>query len=108
MESESNPKASKRCGLLAQDGRGHHESDKVVLSKEDSPAQPKNKLQVHDIQRLPWAKVGMDLFAVKGKEYLIIVDYLTDFFEVAELSNTMAATVVRATKQQLARHGIQL
>ena len=50
----------------------------------------------------------MDLFAVKEKEYLIIVDYLTDFFEVAELSNTMAAMVVHAKKQQFAKHAIPL
>ena len=76
------------------------------MCEEDSPAQPRDKLLVHDIPKLPWAKVGMDLFTVKGKEYLLIVDYLTDFFEVSELPDTTAAMVVHATKQQFARHGI--
>lgn len=47
----------------------------------------------------------MDLFRCKGREYLIIVDY---FFEVSNLSNTLAFTVVQAAKQQFSRHGIPL
>ena len=76
------------------------------MCEEDSPAQRRDKLLVHDIPKLPWAKVGTDLFTVKGKEYLLIVDYLTDFFEVSELPDTTAAMVVHATKQQFGRHGI--
>ena len=38
---------------------------------------------------------------------MIIVDYLTDFFELSELLNTSASAVVLAVKQQFAcRHGI--
>ena len=50
----------------------------------------------------------MDLFKCKGKEFLIMVDYLTDFFEVSELPNTLASTIVEATKREFARHGIPL
>ena len=50
----------------------------------------------------------MDLFQCKGKDYLAVVDYLTDFFEVAELSNTLTSAVVNAEKQQFARHGIPI
>ena len=48
----------------------------------------------------------MDLFRVKGKDYLIVVDYLTDFFELSELPDLSASSVVQAAKQQFARHGI--
>ena len=34
------------------------------MCEEDSPARPRDKLLVHDIPKLPWAKVGMDLFTV--------------------------------------------
>ena len=75
---------------------------------EDSPAQPRGKLLAHDIPKQPWSKVGMDLLKCKGKEFLIMVNYLTDFFEVSELPNTLASTVVEATKREFARHGIPL
>ena len=42
----------------------------------------------------------------KGKDYLIIVDYLTDFFEICLLSQTLTSDVIVATKEQFARHGI--
>ncbi|KAL5477674.1 hypothetical protein EMCRGX_G024499, partial [Ephydatia muelleri] len=76
------------------------------ICEEDSPAQARSKLLVHDIPKQPWSKVGMDLFKCKGKEFLIVVDYLTDFFEVSELPNTLASTIVEATKREFARHGI--
>ena len=76
------------------------------ICEEDSPAQARSKLLVHDIPKQPWSKVGMDLFKCKGKEFLIVVDYLTDFFEVSEQPNTLASTIVEATKREFARHGI--
>ena len=45
----------------------------------------------------------MDLCRIKGKDYLIIVDYLTDFFELPDLP---ASSLVKAVKQPFARHGI--
>ncbi|KAL5489015.1 hypothetical protein EMCRGX_G018055 [Ephydatia muelleri] len=68
------------------------------------PAQAKQSLLVHEIPKEPWGKEGMDLFCCRGKDYLVVINYLTDFFEVAELPNTLASAVVNATKQQFARH----
>eukprot|EP00731_Ephydatia_muelleri_P034422 Em0059g7a len=76
--------------------------------EEDGIAQPTEEYRAHAIPKLPWGKVGMDLFQCKGRDYLIIVDYLTDFFEVSNLSNTLAVTVVQAAKRQFSRHGIPL
>ena len=76
--------------------------------EEDGIAQPKEEYRAHAIPKLPWGKVGMDLFQCKGRDYLILVDYLTDFFEVSNLSNTLAITVVQAAKRQFSRHGIPL
>lgn len=47
----------------------------------------------------------MDLFYCKGKNFLIMVDYLTDFFEINELREVTASAVVQGCKQQFARHG---
>ena len=79
-----------------------------TICEKDAPAQPNERLLAHEIPKQPWAKVGMDLFKCKGKDYLVIVDYLTDFFEISELSDTTSATVIKATKKEFTRHGVPL
>ena len=58
------------------------------------------------LPELPWQKVGTDIFDYKQKSYLLIVDYYSRFIEIALLSDTSSATVVRHTKSIFARHGI--
>ena len=79
-----------------------------AVCEKDGAAQSRDKLLVHDIPALSQTKVSMDLFTCKGKDYLVVVDYLTDFLEVSELSNTVAAMVVYLAKQEFARHGIPM
>ena len=63
----------------------------------------------HEVPKQPWAKVGMDLFQCRGKHYLMVVDYLTDFFEFIELfADTTAPTVILEAKKIFARHGIPI
>ena len=68
--------------------------------------QQKEKLIPHDIPSEVWSKVGTDLFYLRNKDYLIIADYNTKFFEISELPNTLATTVVSHTKNVFARFGI--
>ena len=71
------------------------------------PRQAKQPLQSHDIVHMPWAKVGADLFSHADNEYLVPVDYLTNFWEVDNLSHdTSSGNVIYRLKQQFARHGI--
>ena len=70
------------------------------------PSQAKQDIRAHEIPEQPWAKVGLDLFQSKGKDYLIIVDYLTHFFKICPLSQTLTSDVIVATKEQFARHGL--
>ena len=79
-----------------------------AVCEKDSPAQPKEPQLSHSIPKKPWEKVGMDLFCWKGKNYLVIVDYLTDFFEIYKLQQTTAASVVEAKKSILQGTGFQL
>lgn len=55
---------------------------------------------------LPWSKVGTDLFEHEGNLYIIMVDYYSNFFEVAPLHNTLTSTVLRNIKASIARYGI--
>ena len=55
---------------------------------------------------IPWAKVATDLFSFKNKDYLILVDYCSNFWELDLLLNTESITVLRKLKAHFARYGI--
>ena len=54
----------------------------------------------------PWQTVGSDLFELNGSNYLLVVDYLSAFVEIARLNNTTSASIVNNLKSTFARHGI--
>lgn len=62
--------------------------------------QQKEPLMTHKIPETPWSKVGQDLFTLGDENYLVTVDYYSDYFELDLLS------VINATKRHFARHGI--
>ena len=68
--------------------------------------QPKETLISHEVPERPWAKVGVDLFSYRSRNYLICVDYYSSFWEIDLLEDTQSATVIRKLKAQFARHGI--
>lgn len=69
-------------------------------------SQPKETLVPHDVPDRPWAKVGTDIFTLDGKDYLVTVDYHSNFFEVDRLSDTTSAGVIRKLKSHFARYGV--
>ena len=54
----------------------------------------------------PWQKVATDLFHYNGKEYVLVVDYFSRFFEIAPLKNTSSDDVINHLKSIFSRHGI--
>ncbi len=68
--------------------------------------QQKEPLMPHDVPEEPWSKVAMDLYSLNGKDYLIVVDYTSNFPEVALLSGTTSTQVITRIKSIFARHGI--
>lgn len=57
----------------------------------------------HNIIDRVWAKVGVDLLHVEGRDYLIAVDYLMNYWEVENFNNAAAlASGVYRLKQQFA------
>ncbi|PIK62480.1 hypothetical protein BSL78_00577 [Apostichopus japonicus] len=68
--------------------------------------QAKETLLPHDVPNRPWAKVGTDLFYFDQKNYLITVDYMSNFWEIDFLRDTTSTTVIRKLKGNFARHGI--
>ena len=65
----------------------------------------KETLVSHDIPQKPWEKVAVDLFTLNQKDYLVMVDYYSGYWELDRLRNTDSGTVVRKLKAHFARHG---
>lgn len=68
--------------------------------------QTKESIQLTEIPSRPWQKIGSDLFTWGGHEYLITVDYHSNFFELDQLPDSTSTTVIKRMKSHFARHGI--
>ena len=68
--------------------------------------QVKEPMTAHAIPELPWQQhVACDLFECNGSDYVAIVDFYSDFFEVDRLNDKRGAEVIRKLKAHFARHG---
>ena len=67
---------------------------------------PKEPLIPTEIPDYPWQITGTDLFTWDNKNYLLVVDYYSRYFEVKELSNMKSSTVINKMKGIMARWGI--
>jgi len=68
--------------------------------------QQKESLIQHNIPITPWTKVGTDIFTLKGADYLVVVDYTSNFPEIIKLRGTTSMHVIEALKSTMARYGI--
>ncbi|XP_048255233.1 uncharacterized protein K02A2.6-like [Haliotis rufescens] len=68
--------------------------------------QAKEPLIPYDTPDRPWSKLGIDLFNCNQKDYVILVDYFSDFFEVDMITDKTGKQVIQKFKSHLARHGI--
>lgn len=55
---------------------------------------------------MPWEKIGCDLFDLDGKDYIILCDYYSNFFEMKQLNKTTSTSVIKFLKENFARYGI--
>ena len=70
--------------------------------------QPKEPLMPVETPSRPWEKIGVDLFSFDNKDFLIKVDYFSNYWEIPKLNNTLVSTVVLKLKSHLARNGYPL
>lgn len=69
--------------------------------------QQKEPMIIQPLPDLPWSKVGADLFELEDTSYLIMVDYYSNFIEVATLNrDTRSSVVIKKMKENIARYGI--
>ena len=66
----------------------------------------KETLRQHSKGQSPWVKVGIDLFELDGRQYLVTVDYFSSFTEVDYLTSTIANDVIIKLQVHFARYGI--
>ena len=64
--------------------------------------QPREPLQQHEVPMEPWLKIGADLFTFGGKHFLVVVDYTSNYPEVAKLEELSAANTISHMKAIIA------
>jgi hypothetical protein len=67
--------------------------------------QIKEPLMTHSIPSRPWAKIGMDLFEIKGDDFLLMTDYLSRFPIVHKLPSSTSDTVKRLVAETFSMFG---
>ena len=54
----------------------------------------------------PWQQLATDLFTLKGKNYLVLVNYFSRYPEVIQLCSTTSKAIIDLLRSVFARHGI--
>ena len=65
------------------------------------PRNQKETKRQHEEGEAPWSKIGVDLFEINGRKYLVTVDYYSKFLEVDYLSTTTTKEVITKTQRTL-------
>ena len=74
--------------------------------QEIKPRNQKEPLKQHNEGQYPFEKIGTDLFEIKGQNYLVTVDYYSNFIEVDKLTSTTSVQVIQKLKKIFARFGV--
>lgn len=63
-------------------------------------------MQSHEIPDRPWSRLATDLFTLKSKDYIVLVDYYSDYIEVSPITDATSSAIIKFLKVQFSRHGI--
>jgi hypothetical protein len=73
---------------------------------QNKPNNQKETLIQHEDTQFQWQKIGCDLFIIEGRDFMVVVDYDTNFIEVEAMPTTTSARVITNVKKICARYGI--
>jgi hypothetical protein len=59
-----------------------------------------------ELAAYPWQRVALDVADIKGRQYLVLVDYFSRYPEVQPLSNISSKCLIKACKETFSRYGI--
>ena len=65
---------------------------KCQICAEFQAHNPRQPLQTHEIPARPWSRVAANLFSLHSKNYIVLMDYYSDFIEVNKLPDTTFST----------------
>ena len=101
-------KSMARCVLYWPNMNVHIEemSNKCAVCQMYKPAQCKESYHTDDDITGPWDKVATDCFHFRGHDYLLLVDYYSNYPEIAKLASLSSSNVILNMKSIFARHGI--
>ena len=71
-------------------------------------ATQKEPLMSHRAPTCPWEKIGVDIFTFRQQDYLVTVDYLSNFFEIDRLPSKRIEDIVYCLKAHFARYGLPI
>ncbi|XP_064463992.1 uncharacterized protein K02A2.6-like [Ornithodoros turicata] len=80
--------------------------DNCAECQANKPRNKKMPMLSHEIPRLPWERVGLDLFAHGHKMYIVMVDFYSFYFEVQELQTANARQINNFCMKVFATHGL--
>ena len=84
-------------------------SDQIKQCSICNEFQAKNQkfpMQSHELPDHPWSRVAADQIRLHGKEYMVLVDFYSDFMEVQKLEENTSSSVIEFFKEQFSRQGI--
>ena len=76
------------------------------ICQEHRCANQKEPLQPSKVPDRPWQHCATDLFHWNNKDYILLVDSYSKYFEVSLLPNSRSAAVIDKLKGYFSRHGI--
>ena len=76
----------------------------LVCCRESKPH--KQPLLCTPLPDYPWQVVGTDFFELRGKHYLLVVDYFSRYPEIIQMTSTTSTSTINALKTIFSRHGI--
>ena len=75
--------------------------------REKRPTQRSSPLMPSELPERPWQSLAADLFELKNKHYLVVIDYYSRWIEIKPLyTNCTAPSVIAKMKAIFAIHGI--
>ena len=77
----------------------------MKLAEKYERSNQKEPLMPHEIPSRPWEQVGVDLFELDQKQYMITVDYYSNFWDIHHLKSTTSTSIALKLKNHFARHG---
>ena len=70
------------------------------------PQNQRESLNQHNNGNGPWDKIATDLFVTENQNYLLVIDYFTNFIEIDYIPTLSSKQVIEKLKKQFSRFGI--